>query len=185
MQICKRFKRINEIYNEGAIKYMSETLHKRKPPYLMLVILFIGAFVSFLNNSLLNVALPSIMKDLDIQDYSTIQWLSTGYMLVSGILIPASAFLITRFSNRSLFITSMVIFILGTALAAVAPNFGLLLTGRMVQAAGSSVMYFVNEYYASKLSKRKKGNSNGDFWTSYDYSSSNWTDTIRLYCRVL
>lgn len=140
MQICKRFKRINEIYNEGAIKYMSETLHKRKPPYVMLVILFIGAFVSFLNNSLLNVALPSIMKDLNIQDYSTIQWLSTGYMLVSGILIPASAFLITRFSNRSLFITSMVIFILGTALAAVAPNFGLLLTGRMVQAAGSSVM---------------------------------------------
>ena len=56
------------------------------------------------------------MKDLNIQDYSTIQWLSTGYMLVSGILIPASAFLITRFSNRSLFITSMVIFILGTAL---------------------------------------------------------------------
>ncbi|MDR4421793.1 MFS transporter, partial [Bacillus paranthracis] len=101
---------------------MSETLHKRKPPYVMLVILFIGAFVSFLNNSLLNVALPSIMKDLEIQDYSTIQWLSTGYMLVSGILIPASAFLITRFSNRSLFITSMVIFILGTALAAIAPN---------------------------------------------------------------
>ncbi len=58
----------------------------------MLVILFIGAFVSFLNNSLLNVALPSIMKDLNIRDYSTIQWLSTGYMLVSGILIPASAF---------------------------------------------------------------------------------------------
>lgn len=140
MQICKRFKRINGIDNEGTNKYMSETLHKRKPPYVMLVILFIGAFVSFLNNSLLNVALPSIMKDLDIKDYSTIQWLSTGYMLVSGILIPASAFLITRFSNRSLFITSMMIFILGTALAAVAPNFGLLLTGRMVQAAGSSVM---------------------------------------------
>ena len=37
------------------------------------------------------------MKDLNIQDYSTIQWLSTGYMLVSGILIPASAFLIARF----------------------------------------------------------------------------------------
>ncbi len=106
----------------------------------MLAILFIGAFVSFLNNSLLNVALPSMMVDLGIEDYSTIQWLATGYMLVSGVLIPASAFLLTRFSNRSLFITSMVIFILGTALAAFAPNFELLLTGRMIQAAGSSVM---------------------------------------------
>ncbi|MDQ1144073.1 EmrB/QacA subfamily drug resistance transporter [Bacillus sp. SORGH_AS 510] len=118
----------------------STTIEKQKTPYLMLAILFIGAFVSFLNNSLLNVALPSIMKDLDITDFSTIQWLSTGYMLVSGVLIPASAFLITRYSNRSLFITSMTIFTLGTALAAFAPNFGLLLTGRMIQAAGSSVM---------------------------------------------
>ncbi|MBS3681855.1 multidrug efflux MFS transporter [Ornithinibacillus massiliensis] len=111
-----------------------------KPPYLMISILFIGAFVSFLNNSLLNVALPSIMVDLEIKDYSTVQWLATGYMLVSGILIPASAFLITRFSNRSLFIASMAIFTLGTAIAAFAPNFGLLLTGRMIQAAGSAVM---------------------------------------------
>jgi len=119
---------------------MDPTLQQKKPPYLMLAILFIGAFVSFLNNSLLNVALPTIMVDLKIKDYSTIQWLSTGYMLVSGVLIPASAFLITRFSNRSLFNTAMSIFTIGTALSAFAPNFGLLLTGRMIQAAGSSVM---------------------------------------------
>ncbi|MGM7722206.1 DHA2 family efflux MFS transporter permease subunit [Metabacillus sp. Hm71] len=119
---------------------METDLQQKKPPYLMIAILFVGAFVSFLNNSLLNVALPSMMVDLDIKNYSTIQWLATGYMLVSGVLIPASAFLLTRFSNRSLYITSMVIFTLGTALAAFAPNFGVLLTGRMIQAAGSSVM---------------------------------------------
>lgn len=119
---------------------MNTALQSKKPPYAMIVILFVGAFVSFLNNSLLNVALPSIMVDLKIDDYSTVQWLATGYMLVSGVLIPASAFLITRFSNRSLFITSMLIFTLGTALAAFAPNFTVLLTGRMVQAAGASVM---------------------------------------------
>ena len=119
---------------------MDSVLQQKKPPYLMLAILFVGAFVSFLNNSLLNVALPSIMVDLNVADYSTVQWLATGYMLVSGVLIPASAFLLIRFSNRSLFIASMVIFTLGTALAAFAPNFGVLLTGRMVQAAGSSVM---------------------------------------------
>ena len=85
---------------------MNSALQAKKPPYMMIVILFVGAFVSFLNNSLLNVALPSIMVDLNITDYSTVQWLATGYMLVSGVLIPASAFLITRFSNRSLYITS-------------------------------------------------------------------------------
>jgi len=110
-----------------------------KPPYLMISILFFGAFVSFLNNSLLNVALPSIMDDLQV-DYPTVQWLVTGYMLISGILIPTSAFLLTRFTNRALYITAMSLFTLGTLIAAIAPNFGLLLTGRMVQAAGSSVM---------------------------------------------
>lgn len=119
---------------------LEKSLQQTKPPYLMIAVLFVGAFVSFLNNSLLNVALPSIMEDLEIENYSTVQWLATGYMLVSGVLIPATAFLITRFSNRNLFITSTAIFTFGTAMAAFAPNFGTLLAGRMVQAAGSSVM---------------------------------------------
>lgn len=119
---------------------MNNGIEEKKPPYLMLAILFFGAFVSFLNNSLLNVALPSIMVDLDIENYSTVQWLATGYMLVSGVLIPVSAFLITRFKNRTLFLAAMGLFTIGTAVAAFAPNFGFLLAGRMIQAAGSSVM---------------------------------------------
>lgn len=119
---------------------MNATLNEqKKPPYIMLVVLFVGAFVSFLNNSLLNVALPTIMTDLKVE-YTTVQWLATGYMLVSGVLVPASAFLIVRFTNRQLFITSMAIFTIGTAMSAIAPNFAILLIGRMIQAAGSSVM---------------------------------------------
>src|SRR5690606_14632145 len=53
---------------------------------------------------------------------------------------PASAFFIQRFSNRKLFITAMSLFTLGTLLAALAPSFGVLLAGRMVQASGSAIM---------------------------------------------
>lgn len=119
---------------------MSDTVKQlEKPPYLMIGLLFFATFVAFLNNSLLNVALPTIMHDFSI-DYSAVQWLSTGYMLVSGILIPVSAFLLTKFTNRSLFITALSIFTLGTLIAAYSPNFGWLIAGRMIQAAGSSVM---------------------------------------------
>lgn len=111
----------------------------KKPPYLMIGILFVGAFVAFLNNTLLNVALPSMMADLGV-NYATIQWLANGYMLVSGILIPASAYFITRFNTRPLFIVSTIIFTLGTLLAAVAPVFGILLAGRMLQAVGAAFM---------------------------------------------
>lgn len=112
---------------------------QKKPPYGMIAILFVGAFVSFLNNSLLNIALPTIMVEFDVTA-STAQWLTNGYMLVGGILVPTSAFFITRFSNRKLFITAMSVFTLGTALAAFAPEFWVLIVARMIQAAGSAMM---------------------------------------------
>lgn len=110
-----------------------------KPPYGMLAILFIGAFVAFLNNTLLNVALPTIMVEFQVKP-SHVQWLTTGYMLVNGILIPASAFFIQKFTNRGLFLTAMTLFTLGTTMAMLAPEFGVLVAARMVQASGSAMM---------------------------------------------
>ncbi|WP_250130123.1 hypothetical protein [Jeotgalicoccus sp. WY2] len=60
---------------------------------LVIAILIIGAFISILNQTLLVTAVPVIMKDLDIP-FSTAQWLTTGFFLVNGIMIPISAFLI-------------------------------------------------------------------------------------------
>ncbi|GIN20980.1 hypothetical protein J1TS3_21140 [Siminovitchia fordii] len=115
-----------------------EELHK-KPPYGMIAILFFGAFVAFLNNTLLNVALPTIMAEFEVKP-AVVQWLTNGYMLVNGIMIPASAFFIQKFTNRKLFLTAMSLFTLGTALAAFAPHFGVLIAGRMIQASGAGIM---------------------------------------------
>lgn len=119
---------------EMDIKKMHE-----KPPYGMIAILFVGAFVAFLNNTLLNIALPTIMEEFSVKP-SQVQWLTTGYMLMNGILIPASAFFVTKFTNRRLFITAMTLFSLGTLLAIVTPSFGLLVAARMIQASGSAMM---------------------------------------------
>ncbi|WP_249872366.1 DHA2 family efflux MFS transporter permease subunit [Oceanobacillus saliphilus] len=119
---------------------MSESLNSvSRPKYGIIAILMIGAFISFLNNTLLNVALPSIMADLNITT-ATAQWLSTGYMLVNGILIPTTAFLIQKYSVRHLFLAAMLLFSVGTVLAGFAPMFNVLLAGRMIQASGSAIM---------------------------------------------
>jgi EmrB/QacA subfamily drug resistance transporter len=110
-----------------------------RPPYGLLTVLMIGAFITFLNNTLLNIALPSIMTDLKV-DPSTVQWLATGFMLVNGILIPSTAFLIQKYSVRHLFLVAMGLFTIGTILAGMAHVFPLLLAGRMTQAAGSAIM---------------------------------------------
>lgn len=109
----------------------------RKGP--IIAALLIGAFVAFLNQTLMNIALPKIMDDLGITA-STGQWLTTGYMLVNGVLIPVSAFLIARFSTRQLFISAMTLFSLGTLICALSPSFGILMVGRVVQASGAGIL---------------------------------------------
>jgi EmrB/QacA subfamily drug resistance transporter len=111
----------------------------KRPPYGIISILMIGAFIAFLNNTLLNIALPSIMADLEV-DASTVQWLTTGFMLVNGVLIPTTAFLIQKYSVRKLFLVAMGLFTAGTILAGIAHAFPILLAGRMTQAAGSAIM---------------------------------------------
>lgn len=113
-------------------------IHKN-PPYGMVAILFIGGFIALLNNTLLNIALPTIMVDFSVKP-SVVQWVTTGYMLINGILIPASAFFIQKFTNRKLFLTAMTLFTIGTALAIIAPTFGIIVLARMVQASGSAMM---------------------------------------------
>lgn len=110
-----------------------------RPPYGIIAVLIVGAFIAFLNNTLLNIALPSIMTDLDI-GASTVQWLTTGFMLVSGIMIPLSAYLIQKYSVRRLFLAAMGLFTIGTILAGTAHNFPVLLAGRMIQASGTAIM---------------------------------------------
>ncbi|MGO4889808.1 MDR family MFS transporter [Anaerobacillus sp. MEB173] len=111
----------------------------QRPNYGILSILMVGAFIAFLNNTLLNIALPSIMNDLQV-DTATVQWLTTGFMLVNGIMIPTTAFLIQKYSVRRLFLTAMGLFTIGTILSGLAHSFPLLLTGRMLQASGTAIM---------------------------------------------
>lgn len=101
--------------------------------------LLIGAFVSILNQTLMNVALPQMMDDLGV-GATTIQWLSTGFMLVNGVLIPISAFLMERFTTRMLFISAMILFSAGTFICGIGSSFELVLIGRLVQAAGAGVL---------------------------------------------
>ncbi|HET6872336.1 MAG TPA: MFS transporter, partial [Sporolactobacillaceae bacterium] len=98
-------------------------------PIPIIAVLILGAFSAILNQTLLNVALPRIMTDLNVS-YNTVQWLVTGYMLVNGVLIPITAFLMETFSTRKLFIFAMASFGVGTIFCAISPTFSILLVGR-------------------------------------------------------
>ncbi|MFD1178047.1 DHA2 family efflux MFS transporter permease subunit [Paenibacillus puldeungensis] len=135
------------------------TANVKKWPIVMA--LLIGAFVSILNQTLMNVALPSMMDDLGVSA-TTIQWLATGFMLVNGVLIPISAYLMERFTTRMLFISAMILFSIGTLVCGIGANFGMVLTGRLIQAAGAGVlMPLMNVVFLTIFPIEKRGQAMG------------------------
>lgn len=140
----------------------------KKPPYLVIGIMMAGTLVTILNSSSLNIALPLIMADLGIEHYSTIQWLTTVNMLVSGILIPTSAFFITKFKSHRIFISAIGIFTIGSLFAFIAPNFSLLMLARILQASATAILMplLMNVMLAS-FSREERGKAMGMFGMIY------------------
>lgn len=110
-----------------------------KKSTIIMITFLIGAFFTFLNETLLNIAMTEIMHVFNV-DAPTVQWLATGFMLVMGILMPLSASLIQWFTTRQMFIGLMSIFLLGTLISGLAINFPMILIGRMIQAAGTGLL---------------------------------------------
>ncbi|AXZ22709.1 DHA2 family efflux MFS transporter permease subunit [Staphylococcus warneri] len=105
----------------------------------ILAAMLFGMFISILNQTLLNVALPKINTEFNISA-STGQWLMTGFMLVNGILIPISAFLFNKYSYRKLFIIGLVLFTIGSLICAISMNFPVMMSGRILQAIGAGIL---------------------------------------------
>lgn len=132
-----------------------------KERILILSILVLGSFMALLNQTLLNVAIPELSKVFDLE-VNTVQWLSTGFIMVNGIVIPITAYLIGKFSTRQLFISSIGIFTIGTFISAFAPSFSFLLAGRLLQAAGAGVMMpLVQTVIFSLFPPEKRGKAMG------------------------
>nr|WP_283163312.1 MDR family MFS transporter [Sporolactobacillus mangiferae] len=101
--------------------------------------MIIGAFVAILNETLLNIALSDLIQYFHVTT-TTVQWLTTAYLLVIGILMPVTALLTGWLTTRQMFLGAMTVFFAGTVICGFAPNFSFLLLGRVIQAAGSGLI---------------------------------------------
>lgn len=120
---------------------MGKAVDTNGKPYnrtLLVALLLIGSFCTVLNQTILATAYPTLMESFNVTT-STVQWLTTGFMLVNGIMIPISAWLTSRINSKILYEGAMTIFLIGTITCFVSPNFGTLLAGRLIQALGVGV----------------------------------------------
>ncbi|TQS40638.1 MDR family MFS transporter [Cryptosporangium phraense] len=105
----------------------------------LIALLLTSTFVVIFNETVMSLALPHLMRDLNISA-ATGQWVTTGFLLTMAVVIPATGFIMERFSVRQIYIAAMTLFSTGTLIAAIAPGFPVLLAGRVVQAMGTGVM---------------------------------------------
>lgn len=106
---------------------------------LIFINLLISCIASSLLATALTTALPSIMDEINV-NVTTGQWLTSGYSLAMGIMMPLTAFLITRFKTKRLYISSIVLFIAGLVICVISKTFTVMMIGRVLQACGNGIL---------------------------------------------
>ncbi len=124
---------------EATTPATGQKAERVESPYAVLRWLVLATFVVILNETIMVNAIPRLMVELDVSARSA-QWLSTAFMLTMAVVIPVTGWFLQRVTTRQAFTTAMAVFLLGTAMCALAPVFWMLVAGRVVQAAGTAVM---------------------------------------------
>ncbi|HEY2206295.1 MAG TPA: MDR family MFS transporter [Pseudonocardia sp.] len=106
---------------------------------LPLVVLIVGMFMSVLDTSIINVAVPVIQKQFSVTT-DDIQWVSTSYSLCEGVVVPASAWLGERFGLRRLYLWALVLFSAFSALCGMAGDLNSMVLFRILQAIPGGVL---------------------------------------------
>lgn len=112
----------------------------KKSKKLILSIIAIGtlSFLGIVIETALNIAFPELMVKFKISA-STVQWLTTGYMLISTMIIPFGSYLRKKYRAITLFRVAIISFLIGTVFAGIASNFLFLLCGRIIQGIADGI----------------------------------------------
>ncbi|HZZ51976.1 MAG TPA: DHA2 family efflux MFS transporter permease subunit [Pseudonocardia sp.] len=106
---------------------------------LPLVVLIVGMFMSVLDTSIVNVAIPVMQKEFGVST-EDIQWVSTSYSLCEGIVVPASAWLGAKFGLRRTYLSALILFVAVSAACGMSPNLGSMVLFRFLQAIPGGVL---------------------------------------------
>lgn len=111
----------------------------RRHRLLVLAICCTSLLIVSLDNTVLNVALPSMQRDLDAS-LAGLQWTIDAYTLVLAALLMLAGSTADRIGRKRVFMAGLVVFAVGSLLCSLAPNLESLVAFRMVQAVGGSML---------------------------------------------
>lgn len=106
---------------------------------MIFICLVVSGIASSMLSTAMTTALPNVVEYFGIST-SVGQWITSGYSLAMGMIMPLTAFLITRFPTKKLYLVGIGGFILGLLVSIFAGNFGIMMAGRILQACGNGVL---------------------------------------------
>ncbi|GAB6989208.1 DHA2 family efflux MFS transporter permease subunit [Paenibacillus pini] len=120
-----------------------------------LLAIIAGVFMVVLDSTAMNVALTTLVKDFNT-NLTTLQWVVTGYMLAQASVIPLSGWLSDRFGAKTVFLSAIVLFTIGSILCATPSTAPWLIAFRVIQGLGGGCVLPVAMAYVYKLSPISK-----------------------------
>ncbi len=104
------------------------------------IVTAIGLFMAVLDNTIVSVALPQMAKAFNT-NLETITWVATAYFLAQSAVIPITGYLSDRIGTKTVFLTALALFTLGSGLCAIAPTKELLIASRVLQGIGGGALF--------------------------------------------
>ena len=139
-----------------AASHSAAPAQSAKPAGLSIIIAAaFSAFLATFNETFLNVAFTPIMADFGVE-VTTVQWLATAYMLGAAVMTPTAGFFFRRFNTKPLYLATTSTLVIGSVVAALAPNFTVLLLGRIIQSLGTGLLVPIGMNIALTVAPREK-----------------------------
>lgn len=142
---------------------MNELVTERSYRWVVLIIIILGTFMAILDSSIVNVALPHMMSAFGV-NRDQIEWVSTAFMLALAVTMIMVGWLVQRLGHKTLYIASLLIFTVGSALCAFAWSYQSMIAARVIQAIGGGAIQPVGMSIVSEIfAPEERGKALG-FW---------------------
>lgn len=108
--------------------------------WVALAVVLCGTIMTILDSTIVNIAIPTLQRDLQAGSYTDIAWVVTGYLLAQGAVIPLTGWATDRWGTKRLYLITIVTFTVASMLCGVSQNLGELIVFRVIQGLGGGML---------------------------------------------
>ncbi|MBQ2831434.1 DHA2 family efflux MFS transporter permease subunit [Methanobrevibacter sp.] len=128
---------------------------KNSTGLITLIIIILASSITLISQSIVTTSLPYYMNDFAISS-ATAQWTYSIFLLVLGVMIPPTAYITKRFKIKTILITSLILFIMGSVICFLSTGIEMLIVGRILEAMGTGILMPIGQILIFRIMPEEK-----------------------------